>query len=92
MMRTAACAHGRHAQCSHSLSIEWGFNPRRLRLGSGVGLCACDCHASCAVFAGRRPAAGMVTVPMRTWLESCTCPGAEAERADLEKIRQRRTA
>ena len=53
-----------------------GLNPVRLRFESGVGLCPCDCHAPCPVaFRDNR-----MTVPGRAWRESCTCPGAVAER------------
>ena len=90
MTGPAACARGKHAQCPHSISSEWGFNPRRMRLESGTELCPCDCHASCAVLTDRRPAAGMITIPRRTWLESCTCPGAKAARAAQEKIPRQR--
>jgi hypothetical protein len=44
------------------------------------------------VLTDRRSVTGTVTVPMRTWLEWCTCPGPEAARADLEKIRLRQAS
>jgi hypothetical protein len=61
------------------------FNPSRLRPEFGVVLCTCDCHASCPVFGDKRLVSGLVTVSARTWLESCTCPGAEAERTRLDQ-------
>lgn len=51
-----------------------GLNPRRLRLEVGEGLCKCECHSPCPVTSKR------VTVSAQAWRESCTCPGAEAER------------
>ncbi len=53
-----------------------GFNPRRLRLEFGAGLCPCACHSTCPVTI----TANRLTVPMKTWHTSCSCPGAEQER------------
>ncbi|MGE5288757.1 MAG: hypothetical protein ACM3ML_16480 [Micromonosporaceae bacterium] len=70
---------GAHQDCPHASGVAGGFNPRRLRLEFGVGLCTCECHRSCPV-AGRRRA-----VAFRTWRQSCTCPGAERERIRLDE-------
>jgi hypothetical protein len=78
--RTSACARGTHDEWPHMLGYGGGFNPGRLRLESGIWLCACDCHASCPVASGTR-----LTVPAGTWRESCTCPGAEAQRISLDE-------
>jgi hypothetical protein len=43
-------------------------------LESGAGLCKCDCHSSCPVTSTR------ITTSPQTWRQSCTCPGAQAER------------
>lgn len=51
-----------------------GFDPRRLRLEVGGRLCKCNCHSSCPVTGERS------SVNIRAWRESCTCPGAAAER------------
>jgi hypothetical protein len=56
-----------------------GFNPRRLRPEFGAGLCPCACHSSCPVAL----TGGRLTVSMKTWDTSCTCPGAEHERRRL---------
>jgi hypothetical protein len=53
----------------------------RLRPEWGAGLCPCSCHSSCPV----TPTARRMTVPMRTWHASCTCPGAERERRAMDE-------
>ncbi|HET9081733.1 MAG TPA: hypothetical protein VFO01_14650 [Trebonia sp.] len=89
--RTIACLRDVHAECPHMLSTGGGFNPSWLRPEFGVGLCSCDCHAPCPVSREKRLVSGLglvtgwATVPARTWLESCTCPGAEAERLRLDQ-------
>ncbi len=83
-MRTVACGRGMHAGCPHIFGAGGGLNLRRLRPEFGVGLCPCDCHAPCPLPDREKLAGWLVTVPARTWLESCTCPGAAAERAQWE--------
>jgi hypothetical protein len=56
-----------------------GFNPRRLRPEFGAGLCPCACHSTCPVTI----TTNRLTVPMKTWHTSCTCPGAEQKRQRL---------
>jgi hypothetical protein len=74
--KSPACARAEHGGCAHVAAPGGGFNPRRVRLEAGFGLCPCSCHSSCPVaLSGKR-----MTVPFKTWLESCTCPGAEQER------------
>lgn len=65
-----------HGECPHLMyGPGGGFNPRRLRLEFGAGQCKCDCHAECPITSDR------ATVNVRVWRESCTCPGAPAERS-----------
>jgi hypothetical protein len=79
--KSQACSRDAHGDCAHFVTVGGGFNPRRLRLEFGAGLCPCTCHSSCPVAAlGRR----RLTVPPRAWRESCTCPGAEQERRRLD--------
>lgn len=73
--RTPACVRGAHDDCPHLYGFGGGLNPRRLRLEFGAGLCKCECHSSCPVTSRR------VTVQVQTWRQSCSCPGAAAERA-----------
>jgi hypothetical protein len=69
--KSPACGREEHGGCAHVAGPRGGFNPRRLRLELGVGLCPCSCHSSCPVaLSGKR-----MTVLFRTWRESCTCPG-----------------
>jgi hypothetical protein len=79
-----ACGRGMHADCPHIFGAGGGFNLRRLRPEFGVGLCPCDCHAPCPLPGREKVAGWLITVPARAWLESCTCPGAEAERTQWE--------
>lgn len=91
---TRACAHGAHRECPHLSGMGGGVNPRRLRLEFGAGLCPCTCHSSCPVIL----TAKRLTVPMKTWHTSCTCPGAQPERQrmaeagfevpDFDKLRE----
>jgi hypothetical protein len=78
-MRTPACGRAAHGDCPHRHGGGGGFNPRRLRLEFGDGLCQCSCHASCPVARTRR-----LAVAMKAWYASCTCAGAEAERQRLD--------
>ncbi len=79
--KSPACNREAHVDCAHLFGLGGGFNPRRLRLEFGAGLCLCSCHSSCPVsISGER-----MTVPLRTWRESCTCPGAERERRRLDE-------
>lgn len=85
-LRTRSCASGAHEDCAHLSGMGGGFNPRRLRLEAGAGLCPCSCHASCPVAVTSR----RLTVPVAVWRTSCTCPGAEQERQvvpDFDQIR-----
>lgn len=79
MGKSPACAREEHSGCAHLAALGGGLNPRRLRLEAGAGLCPCPCHSSCPVaLSGKR-----MTVPFKTWRESCTCPGAGRERSRL---------
>ncbi len=79
--KSRACTRGAHGDCSHFAAVGGGFNPRRLRLEFGAGLCPCSCHSSCPVaLSGKR-----MTVRPEAWRESCTCPGAEQERRRLDE-------
>ena len=73
---TPACVREVHQDCPHLSGMGGGFNPRRLRPEFGAGLCPCACHASCPVII----TAKRMTVSMKAWHTSCTCPGAEHER------------
>ena len=77
---TRACVHEAHQGCAHLLALGGGFNPRRLRLEFGAGLCRCSCHSSCPVTITTK----RLTVPAKTWYTSCTCPGADDERERLD--------
>ena len=81
MDKSPACARDEHGGCAHLAAPGGGFNPRRLRLEVGIGLCPCLCHSTCPV----APSDKRMTVPFRTWRESCTCPGAEQERRRLDE-------
>jgi hypothetical protein len=76
---TPQCATGAHAACSHLCGWAGTFNPRRHRFELGAPLCPCDCHASCPVTTSD----DRLTVPTRSWLESCTCPGGEQQRREV---------
>lgn len=79
--KSPACTCEAHGDCAHVFGLGGGFNPRRLRLELGARLCPCSCHSSCPVtLSGKR-----MTVPLKTWRESCTCPGAEPERRRLDE-------
>jgi hypothetical protein len=81
MDESAACIREEHGDCAHLAAMGGGFNPRRLRLEAGAGLCPCSCHSSCPVALSDK----RITVPLKTWHESCTCPGAEQERRRLDE-------
>src|SRR5215472_3573822 len=79
--KSRACTRGAHGDCAHFAAVGGGFNPRRLRLEFGAGLCPCSCHFSCPVaLSGKR-----MTVRPEAWRESCTCPGAGQERRRLDQ-------
>jgi hypothetical protein len=79
--KSPACTREEHGSCAHFVTLGGGINPRRLRLEAGAGLCPCPCHSPCPVaLSGKR-----MTVPLKTWHESCTCPGAEDERRRLDQ-------
>jgi len=80
--RTRACNRAAHGDCPHILGVGGGFNPRRLRLEFGAGLCQCPCHASCPITI---TAAKRRSVPMKAWYASCACPGAEPERRRMDE-------
>jgi hypothetical protein len=67
------------------LAIGTGFSLSKLRPDLGVNLCTCNCHASCPVSDDRQMAALLKTVTVRTWRESCVCPGAPAMRSQWEQ-------
>lgn len=79
--KSRACNRGAHGDCAHFAAVGGGFNPRRLRLEFGAGLCPCSCHSSCPVSLSEK----RMTVQPEVWRESCTCPGAEQERRSLEQ-------
>ena len=80
MDKSPACGREEHSGCAHVAALGGGFNPRRVRLEVGAGLCPCSCHSSCPVALSDK----RITVPFKTWRESCTCPGAEQERRRLD--------
>jgi hypothetical protein len=80
-LRSRACVREAHRDCAHILAAGGGFNPRRLRLEFGAGLCKCSCHSSCPVTITTK----RLTVPAKTWYTSCICPGAEQERQRLDE-------
>ena len=79
-LRSRACLRNQHGDCPHLASLGGGIDPRRLRPEFGAGLCPCTCHASCPVTITTR----RLTVPVKTWYASCTCPGAGQERQNLD--------
>lgn len=89
--RTMACHRDMHAECPHMLGTGGGFNASRRRFEFGVGLCSCDCHTRCPISSAKQLISGQGLIPgqrtisARTWLESCACPGAEAERIRLDE-------
>lgn len=85
-LRSEGCTDGTHDDCPHMHGFAAGLNPRRLRLEWGATLCKCECHSSCPITSKR------MTVREQTWIESCTCPGAEDERPRVEQPSARRKA
>ena len=79
--KSPACTREAHGDCSHLFTLGGGFNPRRLRLEFGGGLCPCSCHSSCPVGISAK----RMTVPLKAWRESCTCAGAEQAPHRLEE-------
>jgi len=79
LSQTRACRGARHLECAHFYTMGGGFNPRRLRIEAGAGLCTCACHKSCPV-TDETP----LTIPFRDWRDRCTCAGADAERQRLD--------
>ncbi len=78
--QTPLCARDAHRDCPHFVTVGGGFNPRRLRLEFGAGLCSCPCHAPCPVSI----TTNRFTVPVKEWYRSCSCPGAGRERQRLD--------
>jgi hypothetical protein len=72
--RSLACRRGAHDDCPHMCGLGGGFNPRRFRVEFGAALCKCDCHSPCPITGSR------VTVPVKSWQDSCSCTGAAQER------------
>jgi hypothetical protein len=79
-LRSRACLRNQHEVCPHFAGVGGGINPRRLRPEFGAGLCPCTCHTSCPVTITTR----RLTIPVKTWYDSCTCPGADQERRSLD--------
>jgi hypothetical protein len=79
--RTESCDDGAHDRCAHFSSSATGFNILKLRVESGMGLCPCSCHSGCPVATSATPR----PVPVQTWYESCTCPGAEPTQRLMEE-------
>jgi hypothetical protein len=76
-LRTPDCTRGHHQDCPHMWGLGGGgINPRRLRPEFGADLCRCSCHSSCPVTITTR----RMTVPLKAWYESCSCPGADQAR------------
>jgi hypothetical protein len=85
LTRSGHCAREVHAECPHFASgagrgslwrprpsFEWTFV-----------VCACDCHAGCAL-------AGQRTARREEWRQRCTCAGAARVRHVQERALQRR--
>jgi hypothetical protein len=79
--RTVSCDEGAHDRCPHYSGRGTVFSPLERRVESGVRLCSCSCHSACPV----APSAGPWPVPMKSWHESCTCPGGELKRQSTEE-------
>lgn len=80
--RTRECAREAHRECPHLVTFGGGFNPRRLRLEFGAGLCPCSCHSPCPVTITTK----RLTVPAKQWYDSCTCPGADQRRQRFDEL------
>jgi hypothetical protein len=79
--RTESCDEGAHDQCPHYSGRGTAFSPLERRVESGVRLCPCSCHSDCPV----RMPGGPWPVPMKSWYESCICPGGELARQSMEE-------
>ena len=79
-LRSGECLRSQHEDCPHFNGLGGGFNPRRLRPEFSAGLCPCTCHTSCPVTITTR----RMTVPVATWYDSCTCPGADQARRSMD--------
>jgi hypothetical protein len=79
-LRSRACLRNQHEDCPHFSGLGGGINPRRLRPEFGAGLCPCTCHTACPVTITTR----RMTVPIKTWYDSCTCPGADQARQSMD--------
>lgn len=79
-LRSGECLRSQHEDCPHFASLGGGINPGRLRPEFGAGLCPCTCHTSCPVTITTK----RLTVPVKTWYDSCTCPGADQARQSWE--------
>jgi hypothetical protein len=74
--RTESCDEGAHDRCPHRSGRCTVFNTPQ----SGVRLCPCSCHFACPV----ATPGGPWPVPVKSWYESCTCPGGELARQSME--------
>jgi hypothetical protein len=75
------CVCEQHQDCPHYFTAGVGFSLRRLRPEFDAILCQCSCHASCPVAVTTR----QVTVPVKDWYASCTCPGAGRTRQTFDQ-------
>jgi hypothetical protein len=79
------CTTGEHATCGHRpLGVHGENSGAKGAWTITVGLCGCDCHATC-------PLAAPESVPESTWAERCTCPGVQPE-VERRATRQRERA
>ena len=63
------CTEDAHLECPHLLGSAgslWKVKVPQTRL------CRCDCHRDC-------PVASDDWIPIETWREACTCPGASQD-------------
>lgn len=80
--RTESCDEGAHDRCPHYSGKGTVFSPLDRRVKSGMLLCPCSCHSDCPVHTSDGP----WPVPMKSWYESCTCPGGGLERQRLAEV------
>ena len=79
--RSESCDEGAHDRCPHYAGRGNAFSPLERRVQSGLRLCPCSCHSACPVaWSG-----GPWPVPMKSWYDSCTCPGGVLERQSMEE-------
>lgn len=78
-IRSPACILSQHQQCPHIHGYGLAPKLRRPHLQAIAQLCTCECHSSCPVTGKHMP------LREQTWRESCTCPGAEDERAKRDQ-------